>query len=366
MRRLNRTLAALGWAALLAPLTATAQDDQALMERADAGVRASPTAAATNADELDLDRAEADARGERLAASVKLELVMARKAWRDGDAENAARRALTARSLVAQLPKGVDASGFARQIDDLLRRAEKRGVNLAALAGTRRVAGQTVETRAPQSRAAEPAPPGSTTPSAGGGYVTISLGGDGSSIDVEAVAEIDGARVQYQGDLAEAYGSDEVRRLVEADEARLAPATDVAYPANWPEIAARRRPYEGGEVARSRPWRDKDGKEWYAAVYDVRALIYEPPDFQSSYSLDPVEETRNSLDRQALRDRSEIFGGYAEDLAAGLPLLRAFGGNDDYFFRGAKYSKQRQQDLVEMIKAMTTPASEAKVILLDP
>ena len=91
-----------------------------------------------------------------------------------------------------------------------------------------------------------------------------------------------------------------------------------------------------------------------------------PPDF-TPIEFNPVASHRNALDRAALRWQSQIFRGRAEDLAAGIPLLRYFGGVDDMAYRGPKYSMERQRQIVELIEAFTgTPEGGAKVVPLAP
>ena len=55
------------------------------------------------------------------------------------------------------------------------------------------------------------------------------------------------------------------------------------------------------------------------------------PHFGSTSVFSLRDEARNVADRAALRQSSEIFTGYARDLALGLPLLRYFGGVDDSY-----------------------------------
>jgi hypothetical protein len=96
------------------------------------------------------------------------------------------------------------------------------------------------------------------------------------------------------------------------------------------------------------------------ALYDIRDLIYVAPDFQPPMGVTVGEQLRNLFDREALRWRSEIFGGLPEDLAAGIPLLRYFGGIDDR--AGPRYSAERQQHIVDMIKAFVGPRTTEPTI----
>ena len=302
-------------------------DDAALLERAarDRAPRA-----------RDLDEQERLARIDLTLAQVQLDLVVARKALQVRDYDAAADRALRAQIRLRELPAEVEASAYELQAEGIIARAAKAGVNIEAL--QRQVAGETGQRI------------------------------DREPIPADPPRRLDARHVQRQAELRDAYQADAARLLVEADAARVVPKGEIAYPDDWPERVARRADHAGGEIARSASWLDADGREWYAAVYDVQDLIYVPPDFQPSFSLDPVEDLRNTLDRDALRWRSGIFnwglGPY--DWWQTIPLLRAFGGFDDYVFRGPKYSAERQQQIVEMIQAFNERGTEAKIISLEP
>jgi hypothetical protein len=115
-------------------------------------------------------------------------------------------------------------------------------------------------------------------------------------------------------------------------------------------------------VARSPSWFDKDGREWYVAIYDVHDLIYVPPDFlRSAWVADHRFRPQMLRDREALRDNSFLFRGWNgwESLEFGIPLLRYFGGVDPWIDRGPKYSPEKQRELVRMIQAFVGGEVEA-------
>lgn len=114
-------------------------------------------------------------------------------------------------------------------------------------------------------------------------------------IDVGAIVARDEQGLHYQGGLREAYRADEVRMLIEADEARLIPNGVISYPRDWPERMRRRQKYAGGMIARSASWHDKDGREWYVAIYDIHDLIYVPPQFDIGYGFGAGSSLRNAL-----------------------------------------------------------------------
>ena len=369
-------------------------DDQQLLAQAAASrpetLPAPPSAAVDGAAD-DLAGLERAARIEATVSLARLELVLARKALRAERYEQAARKAQRVLALLKRLPPEIDVSVYQLQAEGALAIAVRQGVNVAAL---ERDAAETAGAELPPldvdphldakvQQAARLARGYTGTPTP-----DIDTRGDqrvlreravrrqtpdrhgyrpaGEIIDRDALRVREDERMVYQAALAEAYGDSEARALVEAHESRVIPEGVISYPRNWPQIVKKREKYAGGMIARSPSWFDKDGREWYMAVYDIHDLIYVPPDFTAP-EFNPLIAQRNALDRAALRWQSEIFRGYPEDLAAGIPLLRYFGGVDDIEYRGPKYSLERQQQIVELIKAFTGPQEPgAQIIPLDP
>ncbi len=371
---------------------ADANDDYDLIaqvgtERPDTPVRTGQAPPAARASD-DLGELEREARIDVTLAQARLELVLARKALKTHDHNPAALRAHRVLNLLRELPAEVDASVYELQAEGILARAEKAGIDVEALRA--QAAGEGAlpgfdDYLDDQAQAAARVARRYT----GADRDMIDTRGDAQALrqralrrqvpddhgyrpgkeifDIDAVLERDRQRVYYEDALRTAYQADAARLLTRADETRVVPDGEIAYPDDWPEKVARRAEYAGGEIARSQSWIDKDGREWYVAIYDIRDLIYVPPDFQPAASLDLAENLRNALDRHALRLYSGIFHSYyPEDIAAGIPLLRYFGGVDDFEFRGPKYSVERQQQIVEMIKAFTTQLTESKIIPLAP
>jgi hypothetical protein len=371
---------------------ADASDDYDLITQVAAGQADAPAqtgqAAATAGASDDLGELEREARIDLALAQARLELVLARRALKIHDHKEAALRAQRVLKLLKELPTEVDASVYELQAEGILARAEKAGIDIDRLPEQFVAEGALPERDDyldDRARAAARIARGYT----GADRDTIDTRGDAAALrqrtlrrqvpddygyrpgkeifDVDAVLERDQQRVYYEDALRTAYKADEARLLTQADEARVVPDGDIAYPDDWPDKVARRAKYAGGEIARSQSWIDKEGREWYVAVYDIRDLIYVPPDFQPAASLDLSENLRNELDRHALRLYSGIFNSYyPEDIAAGIPLLRYFGGVDEFALRGPKYSVERQQQIVEMIKAFTTQLTESKIIPLAP
>lgn len=335
--------------AVLAAAAGEPPDDQQLIERAPTQV-APPPASAVPAE--DLNQAERDARQAANLAVARLETVLGRKVLATGDLAAAAQHAQRVLALLRDVPADVDVSEFELQAEAMLARAARAGV---APSGD-------VETPTP-TNAVEPQPARRGVPAvARHGYQPAP-----ALVNAAALRADDRESFVYQEALREAYRRDEVRALMEADEARLIPNGIVTYPPDWPERVAKRKKWKDGVIARSPSWYDKDGREWYIAVYDVQDLIYVPPDFSvDARWADPRFRTRDMLDRQALRDGSMIFRGSALDLAAGIPLLRYFGGIDPYAARGPRYSAEKQQELVEIIRAFTGGQVDALPVNVPP
>lgn len=324
---------------------ATGQDDRALIaqvaaerpQTAATSVRQDPQAAASPPPDTapgELDRREHRARTEVTVAEMRLELVLARKALRAGDATAAARHALRVARLVRALPPGYDASAFALMAEGIVSRAEKAGVDVTTL----RLQPVATPTASPRT---------STAPA-----------------DGAAGAPLPHPRTPSGRTTVYPQASDDPRATGGPH-----PAADgsVYYPADWPERIARRAAYRGGQIARSDSWIDQEGREWYVAVYDVHDLIYVPPDFRPYLSLDSSENLRTVTDRNAFWTTGGAAGFWGSNhLEQTITALDYFGGVDPYVRRGPKYSVEREQQIADMIEAFTTPRTESKIIILEP
>lgn len=334
-----------------------------------------------------LSRAEHEARTDLTLAQSRLELVLARKALRSGQVRNAAVRAQRVLALLKVLPRELDASEYELQAEGILARAAKAGVDVAALAeqtSTTAPAGfddylddqtaaaatvahrytgadrDTIDTRVDaatlRQRTLQRQRPDDR------GY------GPGKEIfDVDTIQERDRQRVYYEGALWEAYSADAARLMTEADEARVVPAGEIAYPDDWPEKTAKRARYADGEIARSQSWTDQDGHEWYVAIYDVNDLIRVPPKVAVTITPSLAESMYQAFGWHSWHWGWGPFGcGYPWYAGGGLPLSRYFGGLDGFGWRTPMYSPERQEQIVEMINAFTTRSTESQVIPLAP
>lgn len=329
-------------------------------------------ASATIEDELTTE--ERLARGELALAQARVELVAAKKLLRAGRTDDAAKKAQRVLALLRKLPAELDAGeDYALQAEGIIARSKRartgKPVTLsdhdapidsepetviearareAARIGRRFAGSDTpdVDTRgdagALRDRAKTNQNPGKS------GYHPAKEIIDERAIDVRTQE-----RIRYEGALHDAIAEDEAARLTAAHEGRLAGDADVSYPDDWPERVARREQWKDGRIARGPSVTGPDGKEWFVGVYDLRDIAYEPPDFSLPFGIHPAEELRMQLDREALRWRSQIFGGYADDLAAGLPLLRYFGPVDDFEFRGPKYNPAMERMVERLVRMIT-------------
>jgi hypothetical protein len=163
------------------------------------------------------------------------------------------------------------------------------------------------------------------------------------------------------GDERRAYKSDEADALLDTERSRRIPRSLLTYPEDWPDITERRKKYADGTIYKGEPFRGKDGQMRYTAIYDLRDLLVEVPDFTDAPEMDLAEEIRNVGDRAALRFQSEIFRGYAEDLAAGVPLLQFFGGVDESRIPPSHRAyHERHEELLGLIKEVLEAGPESQ------
>ncbi len=383
MENLQRTCALIGLA--LSCCCCCLGDDRELIARAASEWQTPPVSpgAANEPANADAQLAASERRA-RLAVSAstaRLELIMARKALRGARNDDAAKHARAALAALAPLGDSEEFGELALQAEGILSRATRAPVTAGAMQPLSPVgagSGQPPAAAGPKALP-EPRDPARAAARIARGYdgadtPEIDTRGNADAlheramlrahedsgyrpgrevVDLDAVYERDRQRLAYEGALREAYKADEARLLVEADQARIAPQGEIAFPDDWQERISKRAANRDGVAARSSTWTDKDGRQWHVAVYDIADLTYVPPDFAPIGGIDFVESLWNAEDRAALRWRSQIFGGYAEDLAAGIPLLRYFGGLDPYALRGPKYSAGRQQQVIDMINRFT-------------
>ncbi len=323
-------------AVLMMTATVSAQDDRQMIDEAAADRAQAVTVESIPADASSSE--EVRARAALALATAKLELVLARKALKAKQWAKAGEHADRARTALADVP-GDDADAARLQAEGIVARAGVSGSQLE---------------------------PANARVTASSDAREWAYRGGSREINKRGIYARDDQQVFYEGGLREMVRSDELRRLIETDEARIAPRGAIEYPAVWPERAAARAEYEGGQIARSESTVDASGREWFTAVYDISDLTYVPPNFTGAPTFDAYANTLRLANLTALRERSQIFGGYAEDLAAGLPLLHYLGGLDDYSYMGPRHSYERRREIVEMMRAFTGQHGEAMITSQPP
>lgn len=321
-------------------------------------------------------------------AQARVELIAARKLLRADRGSDAIKKANRVLSLLRKLPSDVDASEFELQAEGILAKAKRVTGKQSATLGDRDN-DDTLRAEAKlDARSREAARLGKQF--VGSDTSDVDTRGDAAAlrerarnnqkpdksgyhpgreiVDEQAIRTRSKERLRYEGALHEAVSEDEAARLTAAEEARLAGEADVTYPDDWKDRIARRERWKDGMIARGPTVTGPDGKEWFIGVYDLRDIAYEPPDFSLPFGIHPAEEWRNQLDREALRWRSQIFNGYAEDLASGIPLLRFFGGTDDFENRGPKYNPAIERMVERLVRMITDqrPTEPAVESLANP
>lgn len=315
----------------------------------------------------------AAARLESDRAAAKLVMLEARQALLDGKSAKARTGAERALKMLRTLPQDDTTTDQMLICEGILARVASGNVpTLSDIPEMTPVAaGQAPPTVQPQARpSVEPRanvePRGQRVPRSDGIGELANPGMTRGEQD-RALWDWDEARRQQQAALNDEIKKDEVRMLDAADQARQVPNGIMNFPADWPEKARRREAqFGGGLVAKSDSWVDASGEEWFMGVYDIHDLIYMPPDFVPPGSLNPFEQQRLTLDREALRYNSFIFRGWPEDLAAGIPLLRYFGGVDDLVYRGPKYSVEKQRQIEAMVQMLLDDSGQPALISLEP
>jgi len=169
------------------------------------------------------------------------------------------------------------------------------------------------------------------TEAANGDAVTTPAPEPGTLIDVDAALEPMEQRLTYERDVYQATMAARANTLLTASEAALPASPDGAmtFPADWAQRSARRAKYRGGMIYRTPEFTGADGQTYYTAIYDLGDLVHPVPNFFADY---PGTQRRTRIeddDRFYLQTRSQFFNGFADDLAAALPLMHFFGGIDN-------------------------------------
>lgn len=265
--------------------------------------------------------AAADRFVEESFRAIRNDIVAAKRALQAGDRDASRARVGHAKRLLKSLPKYVDSSVYRNQIRALERKIGRKTGRTARgdIAGPPSRAKRRAETLSLTEQGNETGPASTET------QITET----GEIVDVEALIDDDHQQHVYDRDIAAALRQNRVNWILTANEAAIAPFTDsLTYPADWPQRVAKRTKYRDGVIFEGQPFTGDDGQTYFTAIYDLGDLVHPIPNFYAAYPGSSREQRQQDLDRAALRDRSQIFNGYAHDLAAGLPLLHFFGGID--------------------------------------
>lgn len=254
---------------------------------------------------------------------VRLNIIQAGQAITQGNLQLAEQAIVDAESLLDQLPSDVDASSHWKKLGGLRQ----------SVAAHRSAASNTTTTMTDPQQLFNDLPllTESGDESSTSGVARPSDTNDGTLINVNAALEPMEQRLQYEHDIYEATLAARSNTLLTASEAALPASADgnMTFPADWPERTARRARYRGGQIYRTPEFVGADGQSYYTAIYDLGDLVHPVPNFFADY---PGTQRRTRIeddDRFYLQTRSQIFNGFADDLAAGLPLMHFFGGIDN-------------------------------------
>lgn len=257
--------------------------------------------------------------------TVRLDIIQAREALRRQDRPLAILKVNHARAALARLPRDVDSSLYRKELDRLIPAAAAKS------SAARKPAVHLSEESQPPSVPVEPEAPKVHEPDYELQYLMKEEQQYTPHNDLERYFGLwdEGINRKYASDMDRAIRAARAEWYFDTLADGVTPRADMAYPADWPQRTARRARYAEGEIYRGPITKDKEGRDVYTSVYDLGDLVHPVPNF---YGVNPDANIRlqGLLDRQALRNRSMIFGGWAEDLAAGLPLMPFFGGIDNW------------------------------------
>ncbi|HWL92697.1 MAG TPA: hypothetical protein VNT79_04110 [Phycisphaerae bacterium] len=318
--------------------------------------RAAGVMTAQDREALTLLEEEQAAEVDQVLRRVRLQIIQARQASRAGDFGLASERVRNARDELNALPDTVDASPYERELSTLSNAIKRKTAR--ATKDDREVKGSGSSL---------------TVTRRGGRPLTLADVGDedvgreqvvyeerdsdeGEDFDewcddaashevsddyryVESgeIIEVDDALYgeqavhAYARELSRTVNRRRVQTFINNQVASLAhgPDVDLVYPHDWAEKTGHRAEYRDGIIHAGEPFDGADGETYQTVIYDLAELVHPVPNFYAAYPGTAREQRTQSLDRQYLRERSMIFNGWPEDLAAGLPLLHFFGGIDN-------------------------------------
>lgn len=281
-------------------------------------------------------------------AELRLRLLDARFARIEGRFEAAAELARGGLAEAEQLARDMDVAVYQKQFRDVLRNVESRKTSRST---TDVAASPTANEDVKERLVADPRQPSAQPyPWNRGRYRPAEM-----IVDAEALLAGDSTAAPghdlYR--LGASYGA--VSTFPHVEPPRQAKA--LAFPDDWAAKTAWRKAHRHGRVWKGPNRTTKDGKTFYTAIYDVSDLLLIPP---AQFRPPPETNTQlaitNALDREALRQYSDIFSGTARDLAEGIPLLQYFGGLD--FSNGSNSAANYRRNADRLVQLLDAVANQ--------
>lgn len=260
--------------------------------------------------------------------TVRLNIIQAKQALAETDAPLAKSRIVDAEFALRSLPKDVDATPYWRQLTQLRKSLARKRATHTSLRSPSPESEDHVLLLGDTGEANE-----TTAPVDSSSTTNVADHADtGEIMDIDALLMATQRRLEYDRDLDRALAAARADVILTAAESALPPAANggMTFPTDWADRTAKRSKYRDGVIYRTPDFTGPDGQTYHTAIYDLGDLVHPVPNFYAPWALTGWQQRVQMEDRAALRYRSQIFNGYADDLAAGLPLLHFFGGIDNY------------------------------------
>ena len=268
---------------------------------------------------------------------TRLSIIQARQALRAGDTDLAMEHIDTGMASLDTLPDHVDVSPYQKELTTLLNAAKRKAVKarkrVEAEGSTATVVRRAGDDLTMGDAGEETTTESTTIISTDSSRMTsdFSYAESGEIIAVDEALYGDQAIHAYERELARALARQRAEHLIHNQVAAFPPpvGTDMVYPTDWEQRTAKRAEYRDGVLHAGKPFTGPDGQTYQTVIYDLAELVHPVPNFYAAYPGTVREQRMQSLDRHYIRERSMIFNGWPEDLAAGMPLLHFFGGIDN-------------------------------------
>lgn len=311
--------------------------------------RAAGRLSAEDREALDLIEKQQATRVQQTLTDVRISLAQARAALHDGDTALARSKADSASMTLDNLPPNVDVSIYRQQIKATLnsiRRADRKTGNKSRQVDQTLTLGDAGEMTPVDTNAPASTTPAASTPIPYTPPTNPEPANSADLADTQTPEMYDNDQHVYDRSVEAALLQSRADVLMRSGgEDMIPPTTDLTYPSDFANKTQRRARYRDGVLYESQSFTGADGQTYTTAIYDISDLVVSVPDFYAPYPATAREQRQWELDRQFIRDRSYIFNGYPEDLAAGLPLLHFFGGINQNAIGGRTDPNQRARVL---------------------